>query len=86
MEENKTLPTILSLNVPDIGDYDKLELISWLKKPDEEFFCGDEICELVSDKAVFPLEAEKNGKLIHINVKAPCNVKIGQKLGEYLYY
>jgi pyruvate/2-oxoglutarate dehydrogenase complex dihydrolipoamide acyltransferase (E2) component len=74
-----------NLYVPDIGKHDSLELLNWLIDEGCEFHCGQEICELVTDKAVFPLEAEKNGILTKIYTYAPAEVKVHQLLGKFIY-
>lgn len=80
---NPTAPTSLDLLVPDVGEHDELELLQWNIAPGDEFQAGQEICELMTDKAVFPLVAERSGKLTKIIVEKRGPVEIHQKLGEY---
>jgi len=47
----------IPLNVPDIGDTDKIELVSWNISAGQSVKEGQELCELVTDKAAFPLES-----------------------------
>ena len=60
---------IIELKIPDIGGNDGIELVKWNKKPGETFVAGDELCELVTDKAAFSLEAPQDGKLVEIYKK-----------------
>ena len=71
--------------VPDNYTYDSLKVLKWLVGEGETFSAGQEICELITDKAVFPLEAEKPGKLLKQNALAEDNVKPGQVLGRMEY-
>ena len=76
--ENKTI----ELNVPNIGDADSIELMRWCKNQGDTFKKGDEICELMSDKAAFSLEAPQDGKLVEIIVSEKKIVKVGQLLAK----
>ena len=72
---------MIELNVPDIGDTDSIELIKWHKKEGDSFNEGDELCEMVSDKAAFSLEAPRNGQLIEIIISEKNKVQVGQLVG-----
>ena len=72
------MPRIIELKIPDIGGNDGIELVTWNKKPGESFVAGDELCELVTDKAAFSLEAPQNGKLIEICQAEKSHPKIGE--------
>lgn len=69
---------IVDLKIPDIGGNDGIEVVKWNKKPGEAFAAGDELCELVTDKAAFSLEAPKDGRLLEICVAEKSNPKIGE--------
>lgn len=69
---------VVELKIPDIGGNDGIEVVKWNKKPGEAFSAGDELCELVTDKAAFSLEAPKDGKLIEICVAEKSHPKIGE--------
>lgn len=71
----------IELKVPDIGDADAIELVKWNYNDGEAFSAGDELCDLVTDKAAFALEAPKNGTIKTILVKAGNKVKVGQVVG-----
>jgi pyruvate/2-oxoglutarate dehydrogenase complex dihydrolipoamide acyltransferase (E2) component len=68
---------IVELKIPDIGDNDDIEVVKWNKKPGEAFTAGEELCELVTDKAAFSLEAPQDGKLLEIYVAEKSHPKIG---------
>ena len=72
--------TELPLNVPDIGDADTIELVSWNVEAGARVQKGDELCELVTDKAAFPLEAPHTGKLTKILKPAGNTVEVGETL------
>jgi len=69
---------IIDLKIPDIGGNDGIELVKWNKKPGETFSSGEELCELVTDKAAFALEAPQNGKLIEICIAEKAHPKVGE--------
>lgn len=69
---------VIELKIPDIGGNDGIELVKWNKKPGESFTAGDELCELVTDKAAFSLEAPQNGKLLEICALEKSHPKIGE--------
>ncbi len=73
---------MIELNVPDIGDTDSIELVKWHKKRGELFKEGDELCEMVSDKATFSLEAPQGGKLVEIVIPERSKVRVGQLVGK----
>lgn len=68
---------IVELKIPDIGSNDGIEVVRWNKQPGEHFTAGDELCELVTDKAAFSLEAPKDGKLLEICIAEKSHPKIG---------
>jgi pyruvate/2-oxoglutarate dehydrogenase complex dihydrolipoamide acyltransferase (E2) component len=72
---------LIPLLVPDVGDDSKIELISWNISIGDTVNEGDEICELVTDKASFPLESPENGVLHDIKSQAGTEVKVGQEIG-----
>ncbi len=69
---------VIELKIPDIGGNDGIELVKWNKQPGETFSAGDELCELVTDKAAFALEAPQEGKLIEICIAEKAHPKVGQ--------
>lgn len=66
--------------VPDIGDAEKIELIGWSMDAGAHVSVGDELCELVTDKASFPLEAPCSGTLLSIEKEAGQSVHVGEVL------
>lgn len=68
---------MIDLKIPDIGGNDGIELVQWNKKPGDTFRAGDELCELVTDKAAFALEAPQDGKLIAVFQEAKSHPKVG---------
>jgi pyruvate/2-oxoglutarate dehydrogenase complex dihydrolipoamide acyltransferase (E2) component len=69
------------LKTPDLGDTDKIELVTWYAKPGEKISIGQEVLELVTDKAAFPMESPRNGRLERVNVPEGAVVKKGDVLG-----
>lgn len=68
-----------TLQIPDIGDCESIELLQWNFQPGETFEAGDELCELVTDKAAFSLEAPSKGRVEEILIPAKRTVSIGEK-------
>lgn len=69
------------LKTPDLGDTDKIELIKWYTKIGDKVQEGQEILELVTDKAAFPVESPVNGVLSEIRVPAGAIVQKYEVLG-----
>ena len=72
--------TAIPLFVPDIGDADKIELVSWNIHEGDSVMKDQELCELVTDKAAFPLESPFNGEIIKILKLSGETVKVGETL------
>lgn len=71
---------VIELEVPDIGDAESIELVEWHIKEGQAFKKGDELCDLVTDKAAFSLEASQDGQLIEIIISNKKNVVVGEKV------
>jgi len=71
----------IELKIPDVGDTESIELVKWNLKPGEKFEAGFEICELVTDKAAFSLEAPSEGMLSEILIHSGNIVKAGDIAG-----
>ena len=56
----------IPLMVPDVGEVSSIELIEWHVAPGDTVRQGQELCELVTDKAAFPLESPFDGVLAEI--------------------
>ena len=59
---------LIELKIPDVGSTDKIELLEWKFGPGDTFEEGDELCDLVTDKASFALEAPSAGVLEEIKI------------------
>ena len=70
----------IPLNVPDIGDAESIELVQWNASAGESVREGQELCELVTDKAAFPLESPHDGVLVEIHVPEGASVHVGDTL------
>lgn len=69
------------LKTPDLGDTEKIELVRWLRKVGDSIAKGDEMIELVTDKAAFPVESPYSGTLKKIIMEEGSVVKKGDILG-----
>jgi pyruvate/2-oxoglutarate dehydrogenase complex dihydrolipoamide acyltransferase (E2) component len=69
------------LQTPDLGDTEKIELIRWSFSLGDQIEIGDEVIELVTDKAAFPVESPYRGRLKEIRMQAGSIVKKGDVLG-----
>lgn len=76
------MPEIIPLQVPDIGDAEKIELVSWAVTEGQHVAEEDEICELVTEKAAFPLESPHAGTISSIKKEAGTTVTVGETLAE----
>ncbi len=72
---------IFELKTPDLGDTEKIELIKWYARIGEPIKEGQEILELVTDKAAFPVEAPMDGMLAEIRVPEGSVVQKYEILG-----
>ncbi|RHX86784.1 lipoyl domain-containing protein [Leptospira stimsonii] len=72
---------IFELITPDLGDTDKIELVHWNSKIGDSVTPGQEILELVTDKACFPMESPVKGKLTQIIKEKGSIVRKGDVLG-----
>ncbi|AOP34175.1 hypothetical protein A0128_10150 [Leptospira tipperaryensis] len=72
---------IFELITPDLGDTDKIELVHWNSKLGDSVSPGQEILELVTDKACFPMESPVKGKLTQIIKEKGSIVRKGDVLG-----
>ena len=72
--------TAIPLKVPDIGDAEKIELVAWYAAAGDPVAENQELCELVTDKAAFPLESPRSGRLGEILKPAGSQVKVGETL------
>jgi len=70
--------------VPPLGEQKKTETLLnfWYVEEGEEVQEGDDLAELVTDKAAFNLPAPKQGKVARILIKEGATVKEGDGLVE----
>lgn len=70
----------IPLNVPDIGDSDRIELVTWNVAVGALVEEHQELCELVTEKAAFPLESPFAGRLVELCREAGAVVRVGDLL------
>ncbi|HYF51296.1 MAG TPA: lipoyl domain-containing protein [Planctomycetota bacterium] len=75
---------IKQVEVPPLGEQKETEtqLNSWLVKVGQQVRKGDDLAELVTDKAAFNLPAPENGTVVRLLVKEGATVQPGDKLVE----
>ena len=78
--------TLSELRVPDFGETDQVELVEWHVSIGEEFSKEQELCDFVTDKASFCLEAPQPGKIESILVENRSVVKAGEVVGKAIFY
>lgn len=76
MKLKKQIPLL----VPDIGEATVIELVQWNIKEGDIVKKDQELCELVTSKATFSLEAPMDGKIIKIIKEKNSKVQIGEEL------
>ena len=74
------MATRIPLNVPDIGDADRIELVAWSVATGAAVEEHQELCELVTEKAAFPLESPYRGRVVELCAKAGALVRVGELL------
>ena len=57
------------------------KIVSLLKKPGEQIQLDDELCEVETDKAVYPIQSSFAGVMGEWKTKIGDTVEIGQELG-----
>lgn len=72
-----TEPKVIPVVVPDIGDFDEVEVIEILVNIGDELLTEDSIITLESDKASMEIPTPITGKVIDINVTLGDKVKLG---------
>lgn len=74
-----------SITVPIMGEgIRNAKIVSFLKKPGEEIRLDDELCEVETDKAVYPIQSSFAGVMGEWKTKIGDIVDIGQELGTIL--
>ena len=74
-----------SINVPVMGEgIRNAKIVSLLKKPGDPIELDDPLCEVETDKAVYPIESSFAGVMGDWKTKVGDTVEIGQDLGTIL--
>lgn len=79
MEKKNLTENFDFLEIPDLGKTGKIELVKWYMQKDQTFQSGEEMCDLVTDKAVFSVEAPYDGKLLEVLIPEKNIVHPGEK-------
>ena len=77
---NKTLNMATKITVPDIGDFENVEIIEILTKPGATIKKNDPIVTLESDKSSVEVPSPFSGKISSLNVKIGDKVSKGSVL------
>src|SRR4026208_1243754 len=73
---------VQSITVPVMGEgIRNAKIVSLLKKPGEQIQLDDELCEVETDKAVYPIQSSFGGVMGEWKTKIGDTVEIGQELG-----
>ena len=68
--------------LPELGEgIQKATVAFWHVKEGDVVTCGDEICEVTTDKATFNIEAPASGRIQSIAIKVGQDGEIGGILG-----
>jgi len=72
------------IEVPPLGEQKQTETVlnTWYVKPGQDVKVGDDLAELVTDKAAFNLPASEDGRIVSLLVKEGATIKPGDKLAE----
>jgi pyruvate dehydrogenase E1 component len=68
------------LLVPDIGEFEKVEIIELLVKPGDQINLNDPIVTIESDKSSVEIPSTVSGKIESVNVKVGDKVSMGDLL------
>ena len=77
---NKTLIMATKITVPDIGDFENVEIIEILVKPDSVIKKNDPVVTLESDKSSVEVPSPFSGKISSLEVKIGDKVSKGSVL------
>ena len=73
---------VQSITVPVMGEgIRNAKIVSLLKKPGEQIQLDDELCEVETDKAVYPIQSSFAGMMGEWKTKVGDTVEIGEELG-----
>ena len=77
-----TKPRAQSITVPIMGEgIRNAKIVSLLKKPGDPIALDDDLCEVETDKAVYPIQSSFAGVMGEWKTKVGDTVDIGQELG-----
>src|SRR6185369_8372669 len=83
--EETTEQHVQSITVPIMGEgIRNAKIVSLLKKPGDQIQLDDELCEVETDKAVYPIQSSFAGVMGEWKTKIGDTVEIGQELGTIL--
>ncbi len=69
--------SVVEILVPDIGDFDAVEIIEVLVKVGDEVTANQDVITLESDKAAMEIPSSAAGKVLSVNVAVGEKVKQG---------
>ena len=72
----------IQLKVPDIGDFEQVEIIEVIVKPGEKLKKNDPVVTLESDKSSVEVPSTIDGTILNINVKVGDKVSKGDLILE----
>ena len=80
-----TETTQQSITVPIMGEGIRAaKVVALLKKPGDRIELDDPLCEVETDKAVYPIESSFAGTMGEWKIEVGATVEIGQELGTIL--
>tara|TARA_R110002153_G_scaffold107109_3_gene246795 strand:- start:49149 stop:50936 length:1788 start_codon:yes stop_codon:yes gene_type:complete len=69
--------SVVEIKVPDIGDFDEVEIIEVLVSVGDEISANQDVITLESDKAAMEIPSSVAGKVVSVNVEVGGKVKEG---------
>lgn len=73
---------IKDIVLPDIGDFDAVDVIEILVQPGDEVEAEDSLITLESDKATMEVPSPYSGEIVELNVSVGDKVKTGDVIGK----